>query len=309
MTLGIAVDCALHSDQKSVLLQLARMGIDLAVLPRSDVPTRSLLLAQLETCNLCHSVYASEQSAALPGAGWLSGQGDITWVATSAESAIQGQPLSTSRWQSDNQAARIVEVTAELDGPVNTLSKRLAVLIEDKMPELAQLLASDHAMSISYSDRYLKSPWSLMLFTGFLKLFEGPELKTISLATLAVGNGPASTLMHHDWQRAEDQKALMVDWLSELVGIEPQLTLERNSRDVLHGRALTVTWQSGRVSQILFDQGMGYWRPRMPYRDELEFDFQAPAQRQMDDMSEKYSRAQMQQGGQWPTFMSWKNNV
>lgn len=309
VTLGIAVDCALHSDQKSVLLQLARMGIDLAVLPRSDVPTRSLLLAQLETCNLCHSVYASEQSAALPGAGWLSGQGDITWVATSAESAIQGQPLSTSRWQSDNQAARIVEVTAELDGPVNTLSKRLAVLIEDKMPELAQLLASDHAMSISYSDRYLKSPWSLMLFTGFLKLFEGPELKTISLATLAVGNGPASTLMHHDWQRAEDQKALMVDWLSELVGIEPQLTLERNSRDVLHGRALTVTWQSGRVSQILFDQGMGYWRPRMPYRDELEFDFQAPAQRQMDDMSEKYSRAQMQQGGQWPTFMSWKNNV
>ena len=36
------------------------------------------------------------------------------------------------------------------------------------MPELASLLANDQAVSVSYSDRYLKSPWSLMLLSSFL---------------------------------------------------------------------------------------------------------------------------------------------
>ena len=222
---------------------------------------------------------------------------------------LQGQSLDTSSWQSDTQAARIVEVTAELDGPVNTLSKRLATLIDTKMPELAQLLATDQAVTISYSDRYLKSPWSLMLFTGFVKLFEGAELKTISVETLSVGGGQPSSSMSHDWQRAEDQKAIMAEWLAEQLGIEPQISLERNSRDILHGRSLSVTWRSGRVSQILLDQGMGYWRPRMPYRDELDFDFQASASRQLEDIGEKYSRALMQQGGQWPTYISCINEM
>ena len=309
VTLGIAPDCALSSDQKNVLLQLVRMGIELGELPTRGVLTTALMLAQLDTGNLCRSVYASEGAAALPGAGWLNGKGDITWVATSAVPGLQVQSLDISSWQNDTQAARIVEVTAELDGPVNTLSKRLATLIDNKMPELAQLLASDQAVTISYSDRYLKSPWSLMLFTGFVKLFEGAELKTITVSTLGVGGGQPSSSMSHDWQRAEDQKAIMAEWLAAQLGIKPQITLERNSRDILHGRSLSVTWHSGRVSQILLDQGMGYWRPRMPYRDELNFDFQASALRQLEDIGEKYSRAQMQQGGQWPTYISCINEM
>ncbi|MCU1724443.1 DEAD/DEAH box helicase [Pseudomonas sp. 5P_5.1_Bac1] len=309
VTLGISRDCALSADQKNVLLQLARMGIELAELSQSGASPSALLLAQLDTGNLCHGVYASEVSAALPGAGWLSSQGNITWVATCAVPTLRGQPLNTNSWQSDTQAARIVEVTSELDGPVNTLSKRLAALIDSKMPELSQLLATDEAVTISYSDRYLKSPWSLMLFTEFVKLFEGSELKSISVDTLAVGGGQPSSLMSHDWLRAEDQRAIMAEWLTQQVGIEPKVSLLHSSRDVLHGRSLKVTWCSGRVSQILLDQGMGYWRPRMPYRDELGFDFQATAQRQIDEMGEKHSRAQMQQGGQWPTYISCINET
>ena len=309
VTLGIPVNCALNADHRSVLLQLSLMGIELAASPKHGASSSALMLAQLDTGKLCHTVYASEESAALPGANWLQGQGDITWVATCAVAGLQRQPLDTSSWQNETQAARIVEVTAELDGPVNTLSKRLATLIDTKMPELAQLLATDHAVTISYSDRYLKSPWSLMLFTGFVKLFEGPELKTISVDTLSVSGGQPSSSMNHDWQRTEDQKVIMADWLAEQIGIEPKVSLERNSRDVLHGRSMRVTWQSGRVSQILLDQGMGYWRPRMPYRDELDFDFHASAQRQMEDIGKKYARAQMQQGGQWPTYISCINEM
>lgn len=222
-TLGIAPDCALRSDQKNVLLQLVRMGIELGELPKRGASTTALLLAQLDTGNLCRSIYASEESAALPGAGWLNGKGDVTWVATCAVPGLQGQSPDTSLWQSVTQAARIVEVTAELNGPVNTLSNRLAILIDTEMPELAQLLATDQAVTISYSDRYLKSPWSLMLFTGFVKLFDGAELKGISVETLSVAGGQPSSSISHDWQRAEDQKAVMAEWLAEQLRIKPQI--------------------------------------------------------------------------------------
>lgn len=304
VTLCLPPDCALSADQKAVLLQLAVMGVELAAAITRGGSSSTLMLAQLHTGSLVYSVYASEESAALPGASWLQGQGDITWVATCAVAGHEIEALDTSSWQSDGQAARIVEVTAELDGPVNTLSTRLGKLINTSMPELAQLLATDQAVTISYSDRYLKSPWSLMLLTGFLKLFEGSELKSISVNTLSVGGGQPSSSMSHDWLQVEDQKTIMAGWFSDQFGIKPQVSLERNSRDVLHSRSLRVTWRSGRVSQILLDQGMGYWRPRMAYRDELMFDFQASAQQQIEDLGEKYSRAQMQQGGLWPTYIS-----
>ncbi|WP_339508555.1 DEAD/DEAH box helicase [Pseudomonas sp. RL_35y_Pfl2_P42] len=308
VSLGIAPECALSPDQRTILLMLVRMGIELVELPAQSISTKAPMLAQLYTGNICHSIFAGEISAALPGAGWLNGH-DITWVATRASPELQCQTLDTRSWKSDTQEARIVEVTAELDGPISSLSKRLLTLIDAKMPELAELLATDQAVTISYSDRYLKSPWSLMLFTGFVKLFEGAELQTISVKTLSVNGGQPSSCMNHDWQRAEDQKEIISEWLVEQLGIEPDISLERSSRDILHGRSMTVTWRSGRGSQILLDQGMGYWRPRMPYRDELNFDFQVSKQRQMESVAEKYSKAQMQQGGQWPTFISCRIKV
>lgn len=61
---------------------------------------------------------------------------------------------------------------------------------------------------------------------------------------------------------------------------------------------------SGKISKILLDQGMGYWRGRMPYRDQMGFDFNASPHEQALQMVEKLSSAQMQQSGEWPTYVS-----
>lgn len=44
-------------------------------------------------------------------------------------------------------------------------------------------------------------------------------------------------------------------------------------RDLLHCRGITVNWGSGTTSKILLDQGMGYWRDRIPHREQMGFDF------------------------------------
>ncbi len=217
---------------------------------------------------------------------------------------VTGNSIDSSGWHQQLQGARIVEISSQLDGPVNTLKKRLTALVDAQMPELAALIGNDQAISVSYSDRYLKSPLSLMLLTGFLELFRSDELQSLSVQTLAPSGNQPSYLLSHDWMRADDQKTILRLWLKEQFDIEPDITVMNNPRDLLHCRVITVRWASGRTSKILLDQGMGYWRGRMPYRDQMNFDFNASPHDQKELMCDKYGYVQMQQGGEWPTYVS-----
>lgn len=305
VTLGIPENCTLGAEHKTVLLQLTRIGVQLARLPAAVSAAAPWLVAQLDRGNLRHTLFASDQDSAAPGGNWLHGDGGVTWVASTQVPWIGGQAMDTEAWRTPEQhAARILEITTELDGPVTTLNTRLAALIDSRLPELAQLLASDVPVAVAYSDRYLKSPWSLMLLTGFLEVFQGGGLESLSIASLAVNSGQQSAVLSHDWLQPAEQKAVLGGWLHDRLGIEPVITLERSGRDLLHGRAFTITWQSGRVSKIFLDQGMGYWRPRMEYRSQMGFDFHGTVQQQLADMDSKYSVASMLQGGEWPTFIS-----
>ncbi|MGU4702432.1 hypothetical protein K6L09_37845 [Burkholderia cepacia] len=46
-------------------------------------------------------------------------------------------------------------------------------------------------------------------------------------------------------------------WLTHVVSIEPQLTLVDRTNELQHGRVVAVTWESGKKSKLIFDQGVG----------------------------------------------------
>jgi len=101
----------------------------------------------------------------------------------------------------------------ELNGPVSSLAARLRGLISEKIPALANLMAHDCATEVSYCDRYLKSPWSLMLVGGFLSIFKSSELRRLEIATLRPQATQVSNHVKHDWSRPEDMRELMRAWL------------------------------------------------------------------------------------------------
>lgn len=177
-------------------------------------------------------------------------------------------------------------------------------MTDAQMPELAALIRNDRAISVSYSDRYLKSPLSVMFLTGFLELFQNDELQSLSIQTLAPSGNQPSYLLSHDWMRRDDQVTILRLWLMEQFDIEPDITVMNNPRDLLHSRVITTRWASGSTSKILLDQGMGYWRGRMPYRDQMNFDFNASPHDQKALLCDRYGYVQMQQGGEWPTYVS-----
>ncbi|WP_236202539.1 DEAD/DEAH box helicase [Pseudomonas lactis] len=303
--IGITDSALLSAEQKETLALLARLGVELLELDATNLQAPHLI-AQLSSQAGVRSLYSSMNSVGVPGGDWLQGHSDVVWVTSRLMAAVPGNTIDSSGWNQRKQGARIVEITSQLDGPVNTLRRRLTTLIDAQMPELATLITNDQAVSISYSDRYLKSPWSLMLLSGFLELFRSDYLQSLSVQTLAPSGNQPSYLLSHDWMRADNQQAILELWLKSQFDIVPNININIMSspRDLLHCRVITVSWASGRVSKILLDQGMGYWRGRMPYRDQMNFDFGTSHHEQARQMIEKYSNAHMHQGGEWPTYIS-----
>lgn len=301
--LGIADPALLSAEQKETLALLARLGVELVELQTGTLQA-PYLVAQLSSQAGARSLYSNMNNVGVPGADWLQGHADVVWATSKLMPAIAGNSIDCSGWSQPPQGARIVEVTSQLDGPVKTLKKRIAALIDDKMPELASLLANDQAVSVSYSDRYLKSPWSLMLLSSFLELFRNDQLQSLAVQTLAPSGSQPSYLLSHDWMRVNDQEAILELWLKSQFDITPNINVMNSPRDLLHCRVITVNWMSGKICKILLDQGMGYWRGRMPYRDQMGFDFNASPHEQALQMIEKLSSAHMQQSGAWPTYIS-----
>ncbi|PPC78572.1 DEAD/DEAH box helicase [Pokkaliibacter plantistimulans] len=300
---GIADQALLTAEQKETLALLSRLGVELIEL-QTEALQIPYLVVQLSSQSGVRSLYSSMNIVGTPGAHWLQGHSDVVWVTSKLMPSVSGSIIDSSAWSQHPQGARIVEVTSELDGPVNTLKKRISMLISSQMPELASLIANDQAVSISYSDRYLKSPWSLMLLSSFLELFRSEKLQTLSVQTLAPIGSQQSYLLNHDWVRISDQEETLKLWLKSQFDITLNISIMNSPRDVLHCRVITVNWNSGRTSKILLDQGMGYWRGRMPYKEQMGFDFHASPYEQVLQMVDKLSFAQMQQSGEWPTYIS-----
>lgn len=302
--LAIPSGASLSKEQKNTLFDLASLGVVIEDMDNSLPLIKPYLVAQIRSKSGIKSLFSSDASAAIPGAGWLSSNDGIVWAGSDCVSACAGQSIDVRTWRQFEQGARVIEITHELDGPISSLHRRLATLIEKHAPELTELIATDQASVVSYSDRYLKSPWSLMLLSGFLELFKNEKLESLRIQTLASTGDQSSNQISHDWRFQLDQEALLKLWLGSQFSISPEIEIKERSRELQHARVITVDWASGKRSKVFLDQGMGYWRGRMPYRDQMGFDFRANHESQALQMLEKYKMAQMCPSGDWPTYMS-----
>jgi DEAD/DEAH box helicase domain-containing protein len=302
--IGVPDPASLTAPVKRSLALLARFGVQVF---RSDstwddqgVPA----VVQIDANGRCQTLFAADRKPMAPGERWLATTGGSIWIYSDAIKPCSGTSLATEGWDIVETGAKILEITSELNGPVETLAGRLSALWNEQHPEFAQLVSNDHAVSVHYSDRYLKSPWSLMVLGGFLSLFKNSRLTSLQVETLEPGFSAANNTIKHDWSSVSDLEALIVAWLEATAGIVPQVQIKQKSYDLQHSRVISVIWASGKHSRIILDQGMGYWGPRMRYRDELNFDFHRKLEDQVLQMVDKYRSATMTNGGAWPTFMT-----
>lgn len=286
------------------LALLARFGVEVF---QSDDRWRAYgvpVTVQIDGNGWCQTLFAPDELFMGPGERWLNSTAASVWISSDRVSPLIVTSVSTCGWDAAEAGAKVLEITSELNGPVDSLEERLSSLLAAEVPEFVQLLKHDQAVSVHYSDRYLKSPWSLMVLGGFLSTFKNSKLTSLQIETLGPGEYSANSSLKHDWPSISDLEAITRAWVEVASGIVPQVQIKQKAYELQHSRVISVKWASGKFSRIILDQGMGYWIPKMQYRDELNFDFYQSPEGQLLQMVEKYRNVTMINGGNWPTFIT-----
>jgi hypothetical protein len=294
---------SLSAESKQSLSFLAKAGVRIGQHKGSVMASGVPAIVQLSRGDTNETLFTTEQELAVPGERWLHTNETSIWVSSPAVSRFEAVPLDTAAWDVRDSGATVVEVSTELNGPVSSLKARLRNLFREQAPAFADLLASDDAIEMEYSDRYLKSPWSVLVMSGFLSLFSNDRLQRFQITTLeSKFSNQAGTAINHDWTRAQDMEELIERWLERTVSVKPRVTMCEKPHDIQHSRVLSVSWASGKKTKLILDQGAGYWKPRTPYRDQTSFNFNARVEAQETRMSEQYQGTHMVNGGVWNTL-------
>ena len=294
----------LGEELKRSLAVLSHLGVEIVESDSNSLLSGVYVAAQLSSSKGCITLLSNNLTQVTPGDSWLAGDSKSVWVTTESFPKLSGKRISTKDWDRKDQNAHVFEITSEFNGPVSSLEVRLRKFIDSNIPELATLLSIDQPVSISYCDRYLKSPWTLILLSGFLEIFKSTSLREIAIQTLSTNPTQQSYYFSNDWKSAVDQQKILKFWLETQFSIDVTINMKDRSRDLQHGRTISIKWASGKISKIVLDQGMGYWQARMPYKDQALFDFDADYKDQIREMVDKYQYVSMIPVGEWPTYVS-----
>ncbi len=153
-----------------------------------------------------------------------------------------------------------------------------------EVPPLHQrLVGSQPLAAVHYSDRYLRSPLTVLLLRellGALTHYPGGLVArtrfTIATSQLQRNDTQEPRWLYHDWRDATDRRQVFTQ-VFETLG---QFALSEDvSTHLPHARELRLSWTDGQVWTLRLDQGVGYWRA-CNYRE--PFPFEQPVERQIE---------------------------
>ncbi len=304
VSIGIPFIERMPSEIKNSFARLAKFGVHFFEITSSLIHKSSHFALQMTNADKTYSLFSNNHQPLIPQSEWLNSLDDTIWVSSTNIPVLEYKALSTNDWELNALGAIVLEVANELNGSLQQWTTQLETLLSKECPELSKLIDTDRAVTLTYTDRYLKSPWHIMLLGRVLSLFKGSDLQQVNIQTLEPnGSDRPSTQITHDWSNGKELSAVLKEWLFDDLGVYPFIRLEQQTTALQHGRVLTIQWQSGRTTQIIFDQGMGYWRPKGFSSYDLKFDFRASAKDQINEMLKMFSRLNVVNSSQWPTFI------
>lgn len=286
---------------KEELALLARFGIRIvhhqAVANEDILPLVQLITAEGKAATLL----TDSPHAGIPGMSWLKAHDASTWVTSEQLPAWDLSPVDTDGWLGLYESATVLEVTRELNGPIAELSGRFKALLTDKAPTFMTRLQSESVVSIHYEDRYLRSPWAVMLLMSFMQIIPSDAVEAVSVDVIAAPDTGVSTRLWDNWTRQEDMHEVLTQWLSAILNAETEVKISTSLAEVSHRRVLTLTLASGKKLKLAFDQGMGYWQCHAMTYGVKRFDFNLPVEGQVKKMLESWRSVSLINSGDWPT--------
>lgn len=260
--LAVPAGVDLPEETRRALAGLAEAEVEISSTSRATGDVFVLVQATGELGT--HTLLSDSGSLANPGGDWLAGVPDALLVMTSTANPVSTTSIDTSAWTRVAPGTVKIRVTRELDGAVNEFGERFMGLLHKEAPQAFEQLKAADLESVRYSDRYLVTPWSLVLLGEILRSVARGA--AVPLRVDALRGSPTERgrgRIFHNWTIPSAQVATMKDWLQKIGFSAVQVELAPSSRVMPHFRQLMLRYRSGTELAIDFDQGMGYWDARL----------------------------------------------
>ena len=175
--------------------------------------------------------------------------------------------IDTENWFSQ-KGGKLINLNHELDGKLDSFGARMLALIDKQYP-LSVQIKKDPITAVVYTDRYLKSPLTLLILDSVIKELYCLNKKPFS--TLELNISPTrqtyqnSEYLWHDWQNSNMQQEVFKQWFSDYSN---KISVNIIKSQLQHARILKLMHESGEFTNIIYDQGMGYWgRITLPHAE------------------------------------------
>lgn len=214
---------------------------------------------------------------------------------TQVSNALSPSKLTT--FGEGNSAQR--DITNELDGPVGHFGTKLWKIVQALRPQA--FAAGRQITSITYSDRYLRSPLTArLLFEAVKKLPPRSQTTEIEIISESTGNDSRSGyLLHHGWEADTLRKGAL---MALFPNAKVRLVAKSNCA---HARYFRLNFEDGSSVSVFLDQGLGAWRTASSRA--LRFDQSTTAQQQSKELLRMQFDVVLQDGGKIPSpiWVSW----
>ncbi|TXR53684.1 DEAD/DEAH box helicase [Reinekea thalattae] len=238
---------------REYLYQLERIGVK-----HISSQYKGHVVFQAKTKKGWRSAAVQSDEPRILGSEWLETREPV--VISNYEDEIVGKVISFEPVIELEKTVKI-KPHKELNGRLTGFGARLVDSLCQKSPAFKALLDNQTVKSISYSDRYLKSPEVVLMlaeFVGELAINSGTNIN-VSTHFLDKDSKWSPTRLRNNWRWEEDFKKVAQIWIKLESKGQVDFHLHYNTHELPHFRTMIIEFESGDKAEVIFDQGFGHW--------------------------------------------------
>jgi len=253
--------------------------------------------------DVCISVMTNSVDKTVAGEHWLTTAEDTIWVSSEKLTPVLLSPFKADSSKLVNDSFAIIELTEQLNGAISGFPARLNDLFKTKAPDFATKLRTTAIKQLTYSDRYLKSPWAALLCSKLLNAFISDNNTKVLINTVLSNSAQQGRFITHDWQFDTEQQHILRNLINNAcAAAEVTINMVSSAWELPHSRIVTIDWADDSQTQLLLDQGVGYWKPSVTPSILKEHDFYLDAEGQLEDILDKLEELRVINSANWPTY-------
>lgn len=285
--------------EKRSLLRYKELGIKL-LKPNKEL-TNGNMVALVESANKSVSIASQSAEMLSPNGHWLESNSEDMLVKSSLSQGFKFSEIDTSQWIVNLSDGARVEFSTELNGEIKSFGDRFWAFICREYEPLANELKDAELIEVAYTDRYLQSPWYMIMLGEIIRGLPFNSKTSFELQTLFSSKPGTGRFINHDWAISSDMLEVLSLWFKEGIKLPCFIDLHENKADISHRRELTLKFKNGNEYCIGFDQGVGYWNHDLP-RNKHYFDFKDVSE-QLFQMFEAWENGSLKNGFDWKTVL------